>query len=106
MTGFGGDWLVPIAFRIMPRTIANLTNDVVEIKKKGAKLIDEIANSKLMDELNCNGEVNELKSMFIPVVCANVVVENKPIKIRLFKIIICLLIESFDWLIQLNIHSL
>ena len=65
MTGLGGDWLVPIAFRIIPNTMANRTNDVVEIKKNGARLIDEIARSKLMDELNCNGDVNELKSMFM-----------------------------------------
>ena len=72
----GGDWLVPIAFRIMPNTMANRTNDVVEIKKNGAKLMDEIAKSKLMDELNWSGDVNELKSMFIAADCANVAKEN------------------------------
>ena len=38
--------------------------------KERAKPIDEIANSKLMDELNCNGEVNNLNQrsfqLFVP----------------------------------------
>ena len=59
MTGFGGDWLVPNAFRIIPKTIANRTNDVVDIKKNGAILIDDRDNSKLIEELNCSGSVNE-----------------------------------------------
>jgi hypothetical protein len=36
----------------MPKTMANRTNDVVDIRKNGAKLMDEIARSKLMEELN------------------------------------------------------
>ena len=50
--------------------MANLTNDVVDIKKNGAILIDDIANNKLIDELNCNGSVNESKLMFMAGVCA------------------------------------
>jgi len=44
--------LVPSAFRIMPSTMAKRTNDVVEIKKKGARLMDEMASNRLTDELN------------------------------------------------------
>ena len=53
--------MVPIAFLIIPKTIAKRTNDVVEIKKNGAMLMEDIANKRLIDELNCNGSVNESK---------------------------------------------
>ena len=88
ITGFGGDWLVPIALRIIPRTIANRTNEVVDIKKNGAKLMDEIARRRLIDELNCNGEVNELKSIFIAVDCAKDAKEKILINAKLFLIIV------------------
>ena len=52
MTGLGGDWLVPIAFLIIPKTMAKRTNDVVDIRKNGAILMDDIASNKLIDELN------------------------------------------------------
>ena len=67
MVGFGGDWLVPMAFLIIPSTMAKRTNDVVEIRKNGAILMDEMASSRLMDELNCNGSVNDSRFMAMPV---------------------------------------
>jgi hypothetical protein len=77
MTGLGGDWLVPSAFRIIPSTIAKRTNDVVEIKKKGAILMDDIASNRLMDELNWKGSVKESKLILMPVDCANNAELNK-----------------------------
>ena len=41
-----------MAFRIIPKTMANRTNEVVDIKKNGAMLMDEIASNRLIDELN------------------------------------------------------
>ncbi len=52
MTGLGGVWFVPTAFRIIPNTIAKRRNEVVDSKKKGAKLMDDIAIKSPMDELN------------------------------------------------------
>ena len=71
--------MVPIAFRIIPNTIANRTNDVVEIKKNGAILIEDMARSRLMDELNCKGSVNDSRLIFTPVVWANKCDDNKRI---------------------------
>ena len=87
ITGFGGDWFVPSAFRIIPKTIANRTKDVVEIKKKGAILMDEMAMSKLMDELNCKGSINELRFKFMSVDCANRLVESSGNKMVIILII-------------------
>ena len=70
-TELGGDCAVPIAFRIIPNTIANRTNDVVDIKKNGAKLIEDIAINKLIDELNWSGSINEFKLIFNGAACAN-----------------------------------
>lgn len=67
ITGLGGDWLVPMALRIMPRTMANRTKDVVEIKKNGAMLMDDMASKRFTDELNCSGWVKESKSMAMDV---------------------------------------
>ena len=43
---------MPRAFLIIPSTIAKRIKDVVEIKKKGAILIDDIDNKRLIEELN------------------------------------------------------
>ena len=88
MTGLGGDWFVPMAFLIIPRTIANRTNDVVDIKKNGAILIEEMASNKFTDELNWRGSVNELRSMFIPVDCANRLDDIKKTMDRIIFIIV------------------
>ena len=97
MTGFGGDWLVPSAFRIIPKTIAKRTKDVVDIKKNGAILIDEIDSSKLIDELNCNGSVNEFKSILNSGVWAIAVNEiTDKIILTIFIMVICQLMLLND----------
>ena len=83
--------------------MAKRTNDVVEIKKNGAKLMDDIANNKLIDELNWSGDVNELKSIFIPAVWANVPKDIPAIINPISFIIIYQLNEWIDWLIQSHI---
>ena len=44
----------------------SLKNDVEEIKKKGARLIEDMAINSPTDELNCSGDVNASKSIASP----------------------------------------
>ena len=64
ITGFGGDWFVPMAFRIMPSTMAKRKKAVVEIRKNGAKLIVDMAIKSPIDEEKEIGSVKDCKLIF------------------------------------------